>query len=152
MPSAAPAALRPLRLPAATHTQLWNKEDPCCVAGFDMEPLGAAEALAAQPEGAVVCCLSVEQPGSVVLSCKQPPGAAGASGSAGDEGVLQAVLTTEDLMERRLETWLRDLQAATHVLDVYRGRRTAKAVVLGSDKYTRLRAMEPLEAYDDILI
>ena len=135
--------------------QVWNKEDPCFICGFDMDPLGAAQALASQPEGATVCCFSLEQPGSLVIICKQKPGAAGEAGAAGaeeDNGLLQAAVKTEDLMERRVETWLRDMEAATHVLDAYRNRLVDKRVLLGLDKFTRLRAMDPLAAYDDILI
>jgi hypothetical protein len=143
--------------PAAVvlHTQVWNKEDPCCICGFDMDPLGAAQALAEQPQGAAVCCFSLEQPGCLVITCKQK--AAGGRGSSSSDdgdgpGLLQAVVKTEDLMERRVETWLRDMQAATHVLDVYRNRLLDKQALLGLNKFTRLRAMDPLDAYDDILI
>lgn len=66
--------------------------------------------------------------------------------------LLQAAVKTEDLMARRVETWLRDLEGATHVLDVYRNKLVDKRVLLGLDKFTRLRAMDPLAAYDDILI
>lgn len=137
--------------------QVWNKEDPCFVCGFDMDPLGAAQALASQPEGAAVCCFSLEQPGSLIIICKQNPAAAAPGAGAGvgvqdDAGLLQAAVKTEDLMERRAETWLRDMEAATHVLDVYRNKLVDKRVLLGLDKFTRLRAMDPLVAYDDILI
>jgi hypothetical protein len=181
-----PQRLHRARVPSPP-TQVWNREDPCILCGFDLEPLGAAQALARQPAGTTVCCFAPEQPDSIVLLVKQhAPGAAGAAagggaaggsspsaaaaaaaaagaagasdgssgGDAGDagDGVLRAVLTSDDLMQRRLEAWLRDLPAATHVLDVYRGKRTAKAAVLGSDKFTRLRALDPLDAYDDIFI
>jgi hypothetical protein len=101
--------------------------------------------------------LSLEQPGSLVLSCKQPAGATGAdasrSGSGSSSGgILQAVVKTEDLLQRRLETWLRDLAGGTHVLDVYRNQLADKRVLLGLNNFTRLRAMDPLDAYDDILI
>jgi hypothetical protein len=128
--------------------QVWNKEDPCFICGFDMDPLGAAQALASQPEGTVVCCFSIEQPSSLILTCKQRA----ADAFSGDDGLLQAVINIEDLMERRVETWLRDVQGATHVLDVYRNKRTDKGSLLGLDRFTRLRAMDPLDAYDDILI
>lgn len=132
---------------------MWNKEDPCCICGFDMDPLGAAQALAAQPEGTAVCCFSLEQPGSLVITCKQKAAAGRRSSSEDDgDGLLQAVVKTEDLMERRVETWLRDMQSATHVLDVYRNKLLGKQALLGLNKFTRLRAMDPLDAYDDILI
>lgn len=131
---------------------MWNKEDPCFICGFDMDPLGAAQALAAQPEGTVVCCFSLEQPGSLVITCKQKPVADRSSSTDDEDGMLQAVVKMEDLMERRVETWLRDMQAATHLLDVYRNKLLDKRVVLGLDKFTRLRAMDPLDAYDDILV
>lgn len=160
---------------------MWNKEDPCVIAGFDMEPLGAAQALASQPPGAVVCCFSLEQPVSLVLTCKRRPSessktqgrtaspnrgsaesgeAAGSgdsgAGPAGDacdaqDGLLQAVVQIDDLLERRLETWLRDLQDVTHVLDVYRNKLQDKRVLLGLNNFTRLRAMDPLDAFDDVV-
>jgi hypothetical protein len=65
--------------------QVWNKEDPCFICGFDMDPLGAVQALASQPEGTAICCFSLEQPGSLVIACKQK----GADASAEDGGVLQ---------------------------------------------------------------
>jgi hypothetical protein len=113
-----------------------------------MDPLGAAQALAFQPQGTVVCCFSLEQPSSLILTCKQRA----ADAASGDDGMLQAVVNSEDVSERRVETWLRDLQGATHVLDVYRNKRTDKSSLLGLDRFTRLRAMDPLAAYDDILI
>lgn len=128
--------------------QVWNREDPCFVCGFDMDPLGAAQALASQPEGTAICCFSLEHPNSLVLICKQKAPDA----STGEDGLLQAVVQADDLMERRVETWLRDLQAATHLLDVYRNKRVDKRVLLGLNKFTRLRAMDRLDAYDDILI
>lgn len=132
--------------------QVWNKEDPCLICGFDMDPLGAAQALASQPEGAVVCCFSLEQPGSLVITCRQKPAGNRNSSSDDDDGLLQAAVNTEDLTERRVETWLRDMSSATHVLDVYRNKLQDKRELLGLDKFMRLRAMDPLDAYDDILI
>jgi hypothetical protein len=146
---------------------VWNQEDPCIIAGFDMDAVGAAQALALQPAGTALCCFGAEQQGSLLLTVKQPPpdaaaannaaAAAGSNGSAdvsgtAPDGMLLAVLSVDDLQQRRLETWLRDLGAATHVLDVYRNRRTDKRVVLGSHKFTRLRVMDPLDAYDDLLV
>lgn len=199
-----------LLLPHHHHLQVWNKEDPCLICGFDMEPLGAAQALASQPEGTLVVCFSTHQPGSLVLACKQKAGSAGGAGSqrraseggaggggagggsksggagsgggprsskdagaagsggdaaggkqtapgssgggSGSKGLLQAVVSADDLSERRLETWLRDLAGATHVLDVYRNKLHDKRALLGLNNFTRLRAMDPLDAYDDILI
>jgi hypothetical protein len=70
---------------AASLLQVWNKEDPCFICGFDMDPLGAVQALASQPEGTAICCFSLEQPGSLVIACKQK----GTDASAEDGGVLQ---------------------------------------------------------------
>jgi len=137
-------------LPAAPPVllQVWNKEDPCFICGFDMDPLGAAQALASHPEGALVCCFSQDQPSSLVLTCKQKA----PDLTTGEDGLLHAVVKMDDLMERRVETWLRDLQSATHVLDVYRNKLVDKHTLLGMNKFTRLRAMDPLDAYDDIIL
>lgn len=170
----------PLPLPLSCAVQVWNREEPCVICGFDMDAPGAAAALASQPVGTAVCCLPPEQPGALLLvvrvrgggdgdaaAAAQSNGGGSKSSSDGGgggngngtvkdgtvkDGMLQALLKFEDLSERRLETWLRDLGQASHVLDVYRGARIPKAAVTGAGQYTRLRAMDPLDAYDDILI
>lgn len=127
--------------------QVWNREDPCVIAGFDMDDQGAAQALALEPHGSCIVRFSVAQPGSLLLTCKVGPEHAGAD----EDGLLQGAVSLEQLAERRLEAWLRDLSDATHVLDVYTNRRVDKRRVCSSS-VARLRAMDPLDAYADVLI
>ena len=47
----------------------------------------------------------------------------------------------DDLVERRVDTWIRDYGGATHLLDVYRQKRVDKRKVFTSN-YTRLRALD----------
>lgn len=70
---------------------------------------------------------------------------------ADGDGILHAIIKLDDLFDRRVETWIRDFAGATHILDVYKNKRVDKRKVFASS-YTRLRAMQAIEAYDDILI
>jgi hypothetical protein len=89
----------------------------------------------------------MSQPGCLVLSCRVAAGHPNADG----DGLLHAIIKTDDLFERRVETWVRDFPGATHILDVYKNKRVDKRKVFASN-YTRLRAMDMLDAYDDIYI
>jgi hypothetical protein len=127
--------------------QVWNLEDPCVIAGFDMDRLGTVQALSLEPVGTFICRFSMSQPGCLVLSCRVPESHPNADG----DGLLHAIIKLDDLFERRVETWIRDFAGATHILDVYRNKRVDKRKVFTSN-YTRLRAMDVLDAYDDIYI
>ena len=120
---------------------VWNLDDPCVVAGFDMDRQGTVSALRAEPAGTFICRFSMSQPGCLVLTCKAP-----AHAGADADGLVHAIIRIEDLMERRVDTWIRDFPGATHVLDVYKMKRVDKRKVFASN-YTRLRA---LDALDDI--
>jgi len=97
--------------------------------------------------GTFICRFSMSQPGCLVLSCRVAAGHPNADG----DGLLHAIIKTDDLFERRVETWVRDFPGATHILDVYKNKRVDKRKVFASN-YTRLRAMDMLDAYDDIYI
>lgn len=49
---------------------LYTMQDPCVIAGFDMDRLGTIAALAKEPAGTFICRLSLSQPGCLVLTCK----------------------------------------------------------------------------------
>eukprot|EP00882_Tetradesmus_deserticola_P013019 GHRQ01013804.1.p1 GENE.GHRQ01013804.1~~GHRQ01013804.1.p1 ORF type:complete len:227 (+),score=22.07 GHRQ01013804.1:87-767(+) len=134
-------------LPLIHHQQVWNLQDPCVIAGFDMDRLGTVQALALEPVGTFICRFSSSQPGCLVLSCRVPE----SHPNADSDGLLHAIIKLEDLFERRVETWIRDFAGATHILDVYRAKRVDKRKVFTSS-YTRLRAMDVLDAYDDIYV
>lgn len=53
--------------------QVWNCEDPCVIAGFDMDRLGTVQALSLEPVGTFICRFSMSQPGCLVLTCRVAP-------------------------------------------------------------------------------
>jgi hypothetical protein len=112
-----------------------------------MDRLGTVQALSLEPVGTFICRFSMSQPGCLVLSCRVLESHPNADG----DGLLHAIIKLDDLFERRVETWIRDFAGATHILDVYRNKRVDKRKVFTSN-YTRLRAMDVLDAYDDIYI
>jgi len=124
---------------------VWNREDPCVIAGLDMDRQGTVQALMQEPSGTFICRFSMSQPGCLVLSTKVTPGYPNADA----DGLLHAIINIDDLYERRVDTWIRDFVGATHLLDVYKNKRVDKRKVFGSN-YTRLRAMDLLEGFDDI--
>ncbi|CAD7701308.1 unnamed protein product [Ostreobium quekettii] len=120
---------------------VWNHEDPCVISGLDMDRGRTAQALAKEPSGTFICRLSWSEPGSLVLTCKVAPGTPAADG----DGLLHVIIGAKDLNERRVDTWIRDYPAATHVLDVYTHKRVDKRKVFASN-YTRLRLMDDLDS------
>jgi hypothetical protein len=120
-------------------------EDPTVIAGFDMDRLGTVAALRNEPAGTFICRFSMSQPGCLVLSTKAP-----AHPNADADGLVHAIIRIEDLLERRVDTWIRDFPGATHVLDVYKGKRVDKRKVFASN-YTRLRALDALDDIDGLL-
>ncbi|CAD7697834.1 unnamed protein product [Ostreobium quekettii] len=121
-------------------SSVWNHEDPCVISGLDMDRGRTAQALAREPPGTFICRLSWSEPGSLVLTCKVAPGTPAADG----EGLLHVIIGIKDLNDRRVDTWIRDYPAASHVLDVYTHKRVDKRKVFASN-YTRLRLMDELE-------
>ncbi|GBF88728.1 hypothetical protein Rsub_01629 [Raphidocelis subcapitata] len=126
-------------------SSVWNMEDPTIIAGFDMDRLGTVAALRSEPSGTFICRFSMSQPGCLVLSTKAP-----AHPNADADGLVHAIIRIEDLLERRVDTWIRDFPGATHVLDVYKGKRVDKRKVFASN-YTRLRALDALDDMDGLL-
>lgn len=63
-------------------------QDPCVIAGFDMDRLGTVTALAKEPAGTFICRFSLSQPGCLVLSTKVPPGCQ----SADHDNLLHAII------------------------------------------------------------
>jgi hypothetical protein len=117
-----PAPKQPLvQTPTPPTPKVWNLEDPCVIAGFDMDRQGTVQALRSEPAGTFICRFSMSQPGCLVLTCKAP----GHPNADGD-GLVHAIIRIEDLLERRVDTWIRDFPGATHVLDVYKGKRVDK--------------------------
>lgn len=112
---------------------VWNLEDPCVISGMDMDRCRTSQALAREPAGTFICRLSWSEPGSLVLTCKVPEG----HPAADVEGLVHVIIAIKDLVERRVDTWIRDYPAATHVLDVYTHKRVDKRKVFASP-YTRL--------------
>lgn len=143
----APCASRSRARHASDSPQVWELTDPYVIAGFDMDRLGTVQALVPEPPGTFVLRFSMSQPGCLVLSARVAPGHPNADG----DGLLHALIDASDLAERRVETWVRDFPGASHVLDVYRNKRVDKRSLFSS-AYTRLRAMDPLDAYDDVLV
>lgn len=126
---------------------VWNLEEPCVIAGFDMDRVGTVQALASEPPGTFICRFSMSQPGSLVLTCKVTQGHPNADG----DGLVHAIIKIVDLYERRVDTWIRDFAGATHVLDVYKQKRVDKRKVFASN-YTRLRALDVLDtSYENML-
>jgi hypothetical protein len=89
-----------------------------------MDRQGTVTALRSEPAGTFICRFSMSQPGCLVLTCKAP----GHPNADGD-GLVHAIIRIEDLFERRVDTWIRDFPGATHVLDVYKGKRVDKRKV-----------------------
>jgi hypothetical protein len=91
-----------------------------------MDRHGTVTALRNEPAGTFICRFSMSQPGCLVLTCKAP-----GHPNADADGLVHAIIRIEDLFERRVDTWIRDFPGATHVLDVYKGKRVDKRKVGG---------------------
>lgn len=116
---------------------LWDCEDPCVIAGLHLDRTGTIQAMSGQPAGTFLCRLSWSTPGTLVLSCKVQPTMA----KADPDGLVHIAISKEDLQMRKLDTWIRDLPAALHVLDIYTQKRVDKRKVFHSN-YHRMRQFE----------
>jgi hypothetical protein len=103
-----------------------------------MDRVSVVALLRDQPHGTFVCRVSFSQPGSLIVSCRLPT----AHSQADGDGMLHLVVGAAQLRQRRVDSWLRGLPGASHVLDVYSGARVDKRQVLESD-YVRLQAIVP---------
>lgn len=105
---------------------LWNACQPCIVAGFEVGRDAAVRALAAQPPGTFLCRLSMSAAtGGLALAVRAAPG----HPQTGPDGVLHVLITQADLGSQRVDTLIRDYAGATHLLDVYSGKRVDKRKV-----------------------
>lgn len=119
---------------------VWDLEAPCVISGLNIDRRGTVQALAQEPPGTFICRLSWTVPGSLVLSCKVRP----ETPKADSDGLVHAIIKIDDLQERKVDTWIRDYPAATHVLDVYTCKRVDKRKVFVSN-YMRIKFMEEIE-------
>ena len=63
---------------------------------------------------------------------------------ADSNSLVHGLLNANDLMERRVDLWINNFPGATHLVDVYSGRRVDKRKAFPS-QYTRLQHLQELQ-------
>lgn len=119
--------------------RLWDFQQPAtAVAGLHLSRSAVVSLLRGQPPGTFICRVSFSQPGSLIVSCRLPETHSQADG----DGMVHMTVAAAQLRQRRADGWLRSLQGATHLLDVYTLSRLDKRQLLESD-YMAVKSLAP---------
>jgi hypothetical protein len=110
---------------------LWTQQSPCVIAGFAVTRDIAMKQLASQPPGTFLCRLSISGGcGGLAVAIKADPSHhVAAAGKQDTSPAFHVLITAADLAHKSLHNVLRDYAGATHILDVYSGKRVDKRKV-----------------------